>query len=92
MSDPADARRGEAVTVKMRSSGFASVSGRIVDEQSKPVPNAKVNWRITGIEYGDHIGPVPEEALTDADGRFSFPRLWAGTDHPIFFCSAGFRR
>lgn len=88
MSDPVDARRGEPVAVKMRSSGFASVSGRIVDEQSKPVPNAKVNWRITGIEYGDHIGPVPEEALTDADGRFSFPRLWAGTDHPIFFCSA----
>jgi thiol-disulfide isomerase/thioredoxin len=88
MSDPVDAKRGEPVTVKIRSGGFASVGGRIVDEQGKAIRNAKVTWTIMGIEYGFHPGPVPEEALTDADGRFSFPRLWTGSDHLIFFCSA----
>lgn len=88
MSDPIAVNRGESVTVKLLSSGFASVSGRIVDEQGKPVRDAKVTWSITGIEYGFHPGPVPEDVLTDADGRFAFPRLWAGTDDLIFFCSA----
>ena len=88
MSDPVDAKRGEPATVKMRSGGFASVKGRIVDEQGNAIRDAKVRWNIMGIEYGVHPGPVPQDVLTDADGRFSFPRLWAGTDHLIFFCSA----
>lgn len=88
MSDPIVVKRGESVTVKLRSSGFASVSGHIVDEQGNPVRDAKVTWSITGIEYGFHPGPVSEDARTDKDGRFTFPRLWAGTDDLIFFCSA----
>lgn len=88
MSDPIVVKRGESVTVNLRSSGFASVSGHIVDEQGNPVRDAKVTWSITGIEYGFHPGPVPEDARTDTGGRFAFPRLWAGTDDLIFFCSA----
>jgi len=88
MSDPIEATRGESVTVKIRSGGFASASGRIVDEEGNPIPGAEVRWDIEGIEYGFHPGPVPRDVLTDADGRFVFPRLWADPDHLIIFCSA----
>ena len=89
MSDPLRVKRGEVTQITLRTDGFARVMGQVVNEQGTPISGAKISWHLPGIEYGSSSsGPIPMNMLTDAEGRFDFPRIWAGISHPVFFVSA----
>ncbi len=91
MSYPLDLKRGVPAKVMIREDGFGKVIGRVCDQQGVGIKASKVQWSITGIEFGSHrfSGPIPQEFLSDDDGRFSIPRLWtANSDQLIFFVSA----
>jgi uncharacterized GH25 family protein len=51
--------------------GLGTLSGSVLDERGKPVPNASVT-----IQTSD--GLSPHAAHTDADGHFEFTRFEAG--------------
>jgi RNA polymerase sigma factor (sigma-70 family) len=67
-----------AVAVKMRPSG--RVTGRVVDHAGKPVEGAQVRFFMTDAVADELIRTRlyrwSEEVCTDAEGKFSFPRMF----------------
>jgi hypothetical protein len=67
---------GETVELRLPLPREASVSGRVLDEQGVPVPNAWVRASLADSEYAAFT-PVAAPVLTDDDGAFSIHGLFA---------------
>ncbi len=76
MSYPVPVKRGTAAEVWLKTEGFGSVEGRVVDERGEPLQDVSVECAIEGIGFGPYDGPAPLNVTSDSDGRFVFPRLW----------------
>ncbi|MEM9281491.1 MAG: carboxypeptidase regulatory-like domain-containing protein [Verrucomicrobiota bacterium] len=74
-------RPGSGVRLVIGSTHFASVTGRVVDENGDPVAGARIRWN------SEKIPGMPEEAISGEDGRFLIEQLVGGT-HVGFFVNA----
>jgi len=88
MSEILSPKRGEVVTLNLKKDGFASVSGRVSDGNGKPVEGARVHWQREGLSMV--VVPLSSHSTTDAEGHFSFPRLWAGRGYRFTATAKGF--
>ena len=72
-----------------------SATGRVVDHTGKPVPGAKVTFQMTDYKANDLIKQKlfrgAAEVLTDADGKFTFERMFPAVEFDLFVSLPGFR-
>ncbi len=81
------------IAVKMRPCG--SVTGKVVDQTGKPVTGARVMFQMADAIADDLLRQKlyrgATEVATDADGKFSFPRLFPDLEFDLFVAHPGFR-
>lgn len=81
------------VAVKMRPCG--SVSAKVVDHTGKPVKGARVMFQMADSVADDlvrqKLSRGAAEVTTDADGRFTFPRMFPDLEFDLFVGLPGFR-
>jgi hypothetical protein len=81
------------IAVKMRPCG--SVTGKVVDQTGKPVTGARVVFQMADAVADDLLRQKlyrgATEVATDADGKFSFPRLFPDKEFDLFVSHPGFR-
>lgn len=94
--DVGEGETKEGVVISLRRGG--SLSGRVLNTQGTPVPNASVSWQSAGSTGGAAAGAFARMAggaasntatTTDADGQFHFDGLPEGkitviADHPDY--------
>ncbi len=80
------ATRGQKVSLELASGGWASIAGRIVDENQKPLAGAK----ITQFVLIDNNGTNTRQTLSDARGHFAFERVRPGVGSLIYSDKAGY--
>ncbi len=73
------AQSGEAVTLQLRPDALVTLSGQVVDESGKPIPDA----RVTLVEWWLDTGLGDVQTKTDAQGRFSFPALFSDARYSV---------
>jgi hypothetical protein len=85
----------EPLSVELQPVAMGTLVGRVVDEQGQPISGASVglSLEITEgvlIESWKYISNLPEEPpVTDADGRFRFPGMHAGTRAEVYVNQSG---
>jgi RNA polymerase sigma factor (sigma-70 family) len=87
-------RGDEKDTIRVKMQSGASVVGRVVDHTGKPVQGARVSFQT--VLY--HPRMLLDQRLlrewlstsTDANGKFTFPRMFPGHEFDIFVSLPGF--
>jgi protocatechuate 3,4-dioxygenase beta subunit len=76
--DVSEGETKDGVVVPLRRGG--SIQGRVLDgARMTGISNAAVRWRSTGASAPSYDGSQSNETATDADGKFHFDGLPAGT-------------
>jgi len=70
-------RPGSRTSIRIPVTRGATVSGRVLDEQGRPVPHARVRGWCRGVAQVDReLGALPDRQVTaDEEGRFSVSAL-----------------
>ena len=81
------------IVVKMRPCG--TVTGRVVDHTGKPVRDAQVTFQMTEYKANDLLQQKlfrdSHTTTTDADGKFTFERMFPDVEFDVFVSLPGFR-
>jgi Carboxypeptidase regulatory-like domain len=81
------------VAVKLVPCG--NVTGRVVDHTGQPVKDARVMFQMTDAVADDLLRQKlyrgAAEVSTDADGKFTFPRLFPDVEFGVYVSIPGFR-
>jgi RNA polymerase sigma factor (sigma-70 family) len=81
------------ITVKMQRCGTAT--GRVVDHTGKPVRDAEVTFQMTEYKANDLLKQKlfrdSHTTTTDADGKFTFERMFPDVEFDLFVSLPGFR-
>jgi len=84
---PTIALPGQAVTLRMESGAWASIQGRVTDENQKPVAGARIQL-YTAVGF---VGVMVGSAQSDADGRFHAEHLRPNAGFDAHCTLAGFQ-
>jgi len=87
MSDLLPVKAGDVVTVKLQKDGFSSITGKVTDEEGRPLKGVVVRRR-DGL--GSRFCPIPQSVETDAEGRFIFARVWNNQTYGLSVKAKGY--
>jgi len=77
---------GDDVTLKLQDNALASITGKVVDNDGKPITGAKV----TGIQWHSRMGLNQDPVTTDNTGNFTLPQLLPGYRYGVQVTAKGF--